>query len=228
MVVNTEDIVGTKIGCFTVRRYVGKRPSKKYRFANWDEHTLYHKYSVKCDCGERQILKRDYLLKRKKSKYCKVCEKTNRTINKKKVSTSTYETWYRMKTRCCSSKINSYTKNNIKFCKRWFNYRNFLKDMGKKKEKERLVRIDKSKNFCKSNCKWDTYQGDANRRKNCYKIRINGKKNSLRYWFKHFGFTVNQYNYYLRKGYKKKSLREKFNLKDTDTCSLLIRLWKKY
>lgn len=226
MGLNTQDIVGKKIGSLTILKYVGKRPANKYRYANWDEHKLYHKYSVKCDCGERNIVTRKNLLRKKNKNYCQSCKM--RKIKKKDVILSTYQIWIRMKNKCCSKSSNYYTKNNIKFSKRWFNYRTFLKDMGKKKEKERLVRINKKKNFCKSNCKWDTFEGDAKRKKNCYQIRINGRKNSLRYWFKHFGFTINQYIHYLRFGYKKKSLRQKFNLKDKDTCSLLIRLKKKY
>ena len=225
MGLNTEDIVGKKIGSLTVLRYVGKRPLNKYLYADWNEHELYHKYSVVCDCKERQILKRGYLLSRKN---CNICVIRNLKIKKKKKKTSTYKTWLEIKNKCHLHKKSYYKDNNIKFCKRWLNYRNFLKDMGKKKDGERLVRKDKTKNFSKSNCEWATFKDSAKRKRNCYLIKINRKSNTLRAWFKHFGLTINQYTHYVRSGYKKKSLREKFNLKSTDTCSLLIKLRKKY
>ncbi len=47
-----------------------------------------------------------------------------------------------------------YYDKGIKVCERWTNYYNFLEDMGPKKEREMLKRINKKKDFEPGNCIW--------------------------------------------------------------------------
>jgi hypothetical protein len=66
-----------------------------------------------------------------------------------------YTAWYNMKTRC---KRESYIKKGIGIDdQRWLKFSNFIQDMGLRPGlKYTLERIDDSKGYSKSNCKWAT------------------------------------------------------------------------
>jgi len=210
---NPNDIVGKKINNLTILKYIGKQPSKKYYFADWDGHRLYHKYKVKCDCGELSIVRRQTLIKKNAVNSCIHCKCKNYNSKMPK----TYKVWSSLKEKTNSKKNNYCTINGIKVCNRWLKFENFLEDMGEKPEYKILLRIDKKKNFCKSNCKWGTYKDSVKRQSNTNLVSINGITKSLKGWFRYFKFTENQYDYYIDKRTKKKSLKKFLKLKDTDT-----------
>lgn len=210
--INFQELVGKKIGFLTVLKYIGKRPSNKYRYADWDKHRLYHKYSIKCDCGERSIVRRDFLLNKKLPKKCNYCKR----INYNSTMPKTYGVWSAFRKRCRKNNLNYCTIKGIKVCERWNKFENFLEDMGEKPKYKILVRRNKSKDFCKSNCNWGTYKDSIKRHSGVNLVFINGTTRSLKGWFKYFKFTEHQYAWYVRKKGKKVSLRTKFNLKKSD------------
>lgn len=72
-------------------------------------------------------------------------------------STRTYRLWYIIVARCTSKKNKDYKHygaKGIKVCDRWLIYENFLKDLGEKSDDMCLGRLDKSKDYDSSNCKW--------------------------------------------------------------------------
>lgn len=82
---------------------------------------------------------------------------------------STYRSWAMMKNRCTNPKSTDwkyYGGRGIKLCKRWYDFRNFLKDMGEKPNKKLTIdRIDNEKGYYLANCRWASrLQQSRNRR----------------------------------------------------------------
>jgi hypothetical protein len=74
-----------------------------------------------------------------------------------------------MKTRCkglgnIKNKKN-YLNQGISYDPRWEKFENFLEDMGERPDNKTLERVDNTKGYSKSNCKWATYsEQNANKR----------------------------------------------------------------
>jgi hypothetical protein len=86
--------------------------------------------------------------------------------------TATYMTWNAMRARCHNPKHSSYQRYGgagITVCPEWLNadsgFAMFLSDMGERPRNMTLDRIDNTKGYCKSNCRWATAQEQyANKR----------------------------------------------------------------
>jgi len=142
---------------------------KKLKFAYRDKNSQSYSY-YKCICGNIKII-RDNVVKfgttsscgclkqefnkqkGKKANSFKHGHKVNRKV------TSTYHSWYNMKSRCYNSNYRNFKYwggKGIKVCKRWFKFENFLKDMEIRPRNTSLDRIDGNKNYYKNNCRWAT------------------------------------------------------------------------
>jgi hypothetical protein len=79
--------------------------------------------------------------------------------------------------RCNEPKCTSYDRygaRGIKVCKRWHRFENFYKDMGERPPNKSLDRINNSRGYSKSNCRWsDNNRQSRNKRNNIIFI-LNG------------------------------------------------------
>lgn len=155
------NLVGKRFGRLTVINQ--RREGEKYSY-----YTVCY---CKCDCGNYHKTR----LKALTGKTCRSCgcllkeyvkapRPQIRTHGKSK--TKVFIAWVSMVQRCTNPKAQTwryYGGRGIKVCKKWMKFENFYKDMGEPPTKNHsLDRIDNSKNYCKSNCRWATKKEQQN------------------------------------------------------------------
>ena len=90
-------------------------------------------------------------------------------------NTPTYSSWRSMKKRCLNINHDQYPRygaKGIMVCDEWLQFKNFLKDMGERPSKNHtLDRIDNSKGYFKSNCRWVTVK-EQNRNRTSNKLTL--------------------------------------------------------
>lgn len=90
--------------------------------------------------------------------------------------TPTYKSWSEMKERCKKQKG---CYKNITYYKEWEDFKEFYKDMGKRPIGTTLDRINVYGNYEPSNCRWATYEIQANNKTNNKYYNIENKKLTL-------------------------------------------------
>lgn len=97
-----------------------------------------------------------------------------------------YSTWTSMRTRCEKKSYHLYKyygARGIKICKRWAEFQNFYDDMGPKPTPEHsLDRIDNSKGYEPSNCKWATKKEQSRNTRSNKLIEYNGETKCVAEW----------------------------------------------
>ena len=85
-----------------------------------------------------------------------------------KENTPSYISWKHMMQRCYNPNnvaYKDYGGRGIRVYRRWWKFKNFYKDMGERPKGMSLERIDNSKGYRPSNCKWATPQEQAHNTK---------------------------------------------------------------
>lgn len=126
------------------------------------------KWLCQCDCGNKISVLRTGLAAKTKSCGCAKAEfisaknKTHGMSN-----TKTYNAWQSMKERCTNPNHDSYYNyKNVEICKSWLeSFDNFYNDMGRCPKGLTLDRIDNSKGYSKSNCRWTDYKTQNNNKR---------------------------------------------------------------
>lgn len=153
-----------------------------------------HRALAKCRCSCGKICIVDaYRMKCGRVKSCGHLRGINNKLHGM-ATTKFYRTWSKIKCRC-NNPLNSaykyYGDRGITYCKEWEEFENFKEDMYEsylehcKEHGERnttLDRIDVNGNYEPSNCRWATYNIQANNKRNNHNIEYNGKIHSLTEW----------------------------------------------
>jgi len=146
------------------------------------------RFLCKCHCGKDFVMTASgYYSLRIKSCGClkKKIAKNNPRL---------YSIWMNMKVRCRETNPNIkpyeyYSGKGIKVCKQWEGFEEFYKwAMGNGyKNNLTIDRIDNSKGYEPSNCRWsDVYEQAGNKTNNLY-ITIDGQKTCARAWCRENG-----------------------------------------
>jgi hypothetical protein len=110
-----------------------------------------------CDCGST-VVKAQADLRRGDTASCGCLRKELQILRNTthgQTNTPAYTKWRSMWTRIYEKhKTKNRCYKNISICKRWEKFENFLADMGPPPEGYSLDRIDSSRGYCKSNCRW--------------------------------------------------------------------------
>jgi len=106
----------------------------------------------------------------------------------------TYRCWGNMLSRCRNPNLPKYPQyggKGIRVCERWLRFENFLADMGEMPHGFTLGRIDNAGNYCKANCRWETWRQQRNNRSNTRLLTLRGVTRPLNDWARQLGVTPN-------------------------------------
>lgn len=104
--------------------------------------------------------------------------------------TKTHRIWKTMKSRCLNPNFPAYQyygARGITVCERWQKYPNFLADMGECPEGLSLDRIDNSKGYEPSNCRWADRRTQSLNVRRIRMITFRGETLCIQDWSRRLG-----------------------------------------
>jgi hypothetical protein len=116
----------------------------------------------------------------------------------------TYHSWAKMLERCRQPNRDGaayYQAKGITACDRWLKFENFLADMGERPEGMTLDRIDNSKGYEPSNCRWATHADQIRNRSFTVWLEHDGRRMCMKDWSKEIGLKYHTLKSRLRKGW---------------------------
>jgi hypothetical protein len=178
---NARDLTGLRSGRLVVASRIGKNKSGN---SIWE---------CRCDCGTvKPITSNNFLCKKPtQSCGCLLREASRaRRLKHGKSGTGEYNSWKGMFARCddpLDAGYKNYGGRGIKICERWRVFENFLADMGPRPIGTTLDRHNNNKGYEPANCRWATWDQQANNRRTCRVIDAHGKSLTVQQWAKETG-----------------------------------------
>jgi hypothetical protein len=157
------------------------------------------RFLCKCDCGTVWEVALKYI----KSGQIKSCgcyseeQKKGRIVhgmNRRDIRSSEYVSWAGMFTRCYNQNDKSYKDygaRGVRVCERWFNFENFLSDMGFRPS--RLHTIERQKvngHYEPGNCVWILKSKQSLNKRNNKRYEFNGKNLLASEWSRETGINL--------------------------------------
>ena len=152
-----------------------------------------HKADVEClHCGIKETRELGAVKKNKGG--CRTCALKAVKERPSEAKHPLYPTWYGMVARCQNPKAQSYRNyggRGITVCERWHKFENFYADMGDRpSNKHSLDRIDNDGPYSPENCRWATWEEQANNRRNNVWIEFQGERLSAAQWSRRLGVAI--------------------------------------
>lgn len=122
-----------------------------------------------------------------------------------------YHIWYEMMRRCFDPKTRSYRNygaRGITVCERWQDPLLFAEDMGPRPQGLTLERINNDGNYEPGNCKWATWEEQANNRRGNRRESFNGISLTVAQWSRQIGRPYAQVRYLLDHGWTIQKIME--------------------
>lgn len=164
------DITGQIFNGIEAIKFVGRDKNEKARWL------------FECHCG-KQFESDGYSIT---SGHCVSCGCKQYDRGHGLSRTRLYNIWVGMKQRCENPNCVSYRKYGalgITYEKRWKVFQNFLADMGKEyRPGLTLDRIDNTKGYYRSNCKWSTAKEQARNTRRNHTIEWRGESKCVSEW----------------------------------------------
>lgn len=106
------------------------------------------------------------------------------------VRTRAYVAWVNMRGRCenvSRPDFMNYGGRGITVCRRWRKFVNFLADMGEPPKETSLDRVDNSKGYSPSNCRWAARKEQAQNKRSVVLYEHDGRKMCVADWARESG-----------------------------------------
>lgn len=124
---------------------------------------VFYRVNARCECGNLRTLN-ESALKSGNSTSCGCKQReyaASGTANLRHgmAGSPTHKSWQKMRARCENPNDvgwRLYGARGIRVCDRWQSFENFLADMGRRPEGTSLERIDGTRDYEPSNCRWAT------------------------------------------------------------------------
>jgi hypothetical protein len=189
------DLSGQRFGMWKVMKFHEIRDGQAY-------------WLCKCNCGKESIVRGSSLLQGS-SKGCGCTREANRVkglIKHGGYGTRLYTIWEDMKARCSNPKAISYPNyggKGITVCDEWQKFIPFREWALSHGYSDSLTidRIDGSKGYSPSNCRWATYTEQANNRCSSRFITHNGETLTVVQWVRKLGISYNLLYSRIRRGW---------------------------
>lgn len=145
----------------------------------------------RCSCGRVKPIRAVCLVRDRPTSSCGCLARElsrSRALRHGMRGTATYASWNAMKDRCLNRRSKDYRRygaRGITVCIRWMLFENFYADMGPRPEGTTLERKNNNRGYCRSNCIWDTPQGQANNRRSSLLITYQGISRTAAEWDRH-------------------------------------------
>lgn len=161
-------------------------------------------WMCRCACGtEKPVIMASMQKGRSTSCGCEAIGK--RTLKQTKhgmAGTTTYKSWHQMHQRCAGKHGHDYyLRNGITVCDRWSLFEHFFADMGPRPEGTTLDRIDGTKGYEPSNCRWASSLTQANNRKTNIRELVNGVELTPAEASRKFNIHISTVRHRMRKGW---------------------------
>lgn len=193
-----KDILGLRFGKLVVTAYIGSFGSSQH--ARW---------RCICDCGNETQAAGVYL--RRGSITSCGCVRVSTQFAAVKLDTPgasksrVYAIWAGMLARCSETARGKsrrlYFEKGVRVCDQWQKFSVFLADMGEPPPGASIDRIDGSKGYEPSNCRWATPIEQANNTSANKRVSCFGETRTVAEWARLCGIKHNTLTYRLRRGW---------------------------
>ncbi|XIW73885.1 hypothetical protein AB2F28_23195 (plasmid) [Escherichia coli] len=187
------DITGKRFGKLVALKYSGIS-NKQGRL--WD---------CICDCGNTCLVSYGKLNHGATISCGCVYNAHRRSVKPHGMSkTPIYRIWLGMRERCEKPTHHAYKwygGRGIKVCERWQIFENFYADMGERPEGMSLDRKDVNGDYEPENCRWATFEEQANNTRSNLILEHKGEKLTLSPWAKRAGIQTSTLHYRIKKGW---------------------------
>ena len=135
-----------------------------------------------------------------------------------------YNRWKKMMQRCYSPRCPTYQRygaRGIQVCERWHDFENYNADIGTPPPGMTLDRINNDGNYEPGNCRWATPLEQSRNSRRSHLIEVDGAKDSIRGWARHFGVHQSKLSNLIRGGMPIMDAVHRLRPHQTRTSSLL-------
>lgn len=169
-------------------------------------------YECRCECGRTKLIRVDTL---KNASSCGDCKKSEASKTHGMSNTRLYVIYGKMKSRTSNENDDSYKYyggRGINLCQEWADNPISFIDWALKngyQDDLSIDRIDFNGDYEPSNCRWVSYDVQANNRRSNIFLTYDGMTKTASQWANYFGVDRQNALYHLRKG---RSFEESFKL----------------